>query len=205
MHPVAAPSADDEILNLVAHELRRPVATLRQYAAQITPEPAEAMPAVAHIIEQADVIAERVDAILEVQRLRLGKVRFEPTLLDLWQLADSCASELRHRAPHLDIRVLARSDEVAYVEVDPVRLAQAITSLIQCGVANRALNVQIDVRRCPDRRAFAVLSVWDDSHWTQAQVMPVAVYVARAIARMHGGDIWKAGRALQLAVPLVDA
>jgi signal transduction histidine kinase len=76
------PSNNEDLLTDVARQLTSPVATLRAQAARLeqaaTTHPSEeARELAVRIVEQADHVADWVDAILDRERLRLGKAHLE--------------------------------------------------------------------------------------------------------------------------------
>ena len=83
----------DDIVGLVAHELRTPVAIIRAYAELLEAQLADQSEARAtteilhHILEQADLMADWVECMLDTQRLRLRKLPLKLDRVDSVQLA----------------------------------------------------------------------------------------------------------------------
>src|SRR6202043_1550010 len=101
-------------VGLMVHELRTPVAIIKAYAelleaqaARHSDTPAGAREVVSHILEQADLMSDWVDAMVDVQRLQLGDLRLELTRVDLVQLARLVAEELQHTTRRHRIRVMS--------------------------------------------------------------------------------------------------
>src|ERR671932_422287 len=107
----------EDFLGLVAHELKTPVAVIKAYAelleAQMAEQPAAGVArqtmreVVAHIREQADVMSELIEEVLDVQRVQLGKLPLEISRLDLVELARSTAEEVAQLTHGRSIRVEA--------------------------------------------------------------------------------------------------
>src|SRR5687768_16577423 len=124
----------DEFLAMLAHELRNPLAPIRNAVYLLGTlgykdalfEKSRAM-----IGKQARHITRLVDDLLDVSRLELGKVDLQRQALDLNECAEAAVeacgpvtSEHRHEIQ------LRRHPQPVVVEADPVRLEQAIANLI---------------------------------------------------------------------------
>jgi signal transduction histidine kinase len=168
---------------------------------------------VAHIREQADLMSGLIEEILEVQRVQLGKLPLEISRLDLLQLARSAAEEVAQTAPTHTIRVQA-SGHLPPVPVDRRRIRQALVNLLENAVKysdGGEINLQVGPGE-HGGRPMAVLSVHDHGvgldaadldrifdRFVQAGAggpvrghagLGLGLYVARQIARAHGGHVW---------------
>ena len=82
----------------VTGQLKESVATLKAHAARLELQAADQSQAEAtrevagRIVELADRMAECVSAILDVQRIRMGKLHLEMREIDLVELVRECAS-----------------------------------------------------------------------------------------------------------------
>ena len=124
----------DEFLAMLAHELRNPLAPIR-YAAYLMGTQKDAGPLIEKcrklIDKQARHITRLVDDLLDVSRLELGKIELRLQRVDLNEMAaaavESCmpiTSEQRHEV------TLRTAGRPIPVQVDPVRIEQAIGNLI---------------------------------------------------------------------------
>ena len=124
----------DEFLAMLAHELRNPLAPIR-YAAYLMGTQKDASPLVDRcrvlIDKQARHITRLVDDLLDVSRLELGKIELRRQRADLNELAaaavESCmpfTSDQHHEV------TLRTARQPIRVQVDPVRLEQAICNLV---------------------------------------------------------------------------
>ena len=212
----------EDFLGLVAHELKTPVAVIKAYAELLEAQMAEQAPAgvarqtmrevVAHIREQADVMSELIEKVLDVQRVQLGKLPLEISHLDLVELARGTAEEVAQLAHRHSIRVEA-VDPPPPVRVDRRRIRQVLVNLLENAVKySDDGEIQLKIARDEhDGQAVAVLSVRDEGigleagdldrifeRFVQATSGPVrghaglglGLYVARQIARAHRGDVW---------------
>jgi signal transduction histidine kinase len=98
-HITSRPETDDRLVGVVVHELRTPVAIIKAYAelleAQATLKrttPSGSREVMGHILEQADLMADWVDAMVDVQRMQLGQLPLDTTRVDLVQLAWTVAA-----------------------------------------------------------------------------------------------------------------
>src|SRR3979490_3380546 len=97
------PGAGEGLVGLMVHELRTPVAIIKAYAELLEAQASKhcqttagARQLIAPLPEQADLMSDWVDAMLDVQRLQLGDLRLELTRVDLVQLAWLVAEEFQH-------------------------------------------------------------------------------------------------------------
>jgi signal transduction histidine kinase len=197
------------MLNVVARQLKAPVATLRAHAARLEeqaahPTESETTREVAsRIVEQADLMAEWVSAILDVQRIRLGKLQLTKTRLDLIKFARAAVDELADEGA-TEIRFLRSGPSSEPVLADGERLSQVLGSMLRRAVAHahgRAIELRVTRRDWTGDRPHAVVSVGevgrdvsdDDferilrSHRELDQDLDL--YVAREIIRLHGGEL----------------
>ncbi len=123
-----------EFLAVVAHELRNPLAPIRNAASLLgrvsTDEPM--LPRLQGIIERQVVHMSRlVSDLLDVSRVSTGKFRIERRPVDLVGIidaaVDACRPAMDTRLQHFVARVPARALEV---HGDPVRLVQVVSNLL---------------------------------------------------------------------------
>ena len=131
---VEADRRKDEFLAMLAHELRNPLAPIRN-ALQILGTP-EAGPAV---IERAREMMERqihhmvrlVDDLLDISRITRGKVQLKKETFDLAALAARAAESLRPLMESQGIELsVSLPSAPLLLEADPVRLEQVLFNLL---------------------------------------------------------------------------
>ena len=122
----------DEFLAMLAHELRNPLAPIRN-AVEIIGEANPAMRERARLIIRRQVghLAHLVDDLLEVSRITQGKVVLKRARVTLASIVDAAletarpfVAENRH-----DLAVQV-PDEPIWLDVDPVRISQALGNLL---------------------------------------------------------------------------
>jgi signal transduction histidine kinase len=199
----------------VARQLESPVATMRAQAARLALQaqepvsPAAAREVAVRIVEQADRMAEWVLAILDVQRVRLGKAALDLQPLDLLDLAGASADEFRQEMHAADLE-LHGSRPAPRVLGDRRRLEQVMVGLLHNASRNAPsakLALHARVQRARDGHARATLAVCDASRGIKGLKLQPApetaldldLYVAREVARMHGGELWTAPSELSAA------
>jgi signal transduction histidine kinase/DNA-binding response OmpR family regulator len=124
----------NEFLAMLAHELRNPLAPIRN-AVHILTAAQELPPKLAWardvIGRQADHMARLIDDLLDVSRIVQGKVAVKPERLNLSMLiersVEASAPRLGQREQVLDVLL---PKEAIELEGDPVRLAQVLSNLI---------------------------------------------------------------------------
>jgi signal transduction histidine kinase len=228
------PEQQEGVVSVVARQLKTPVATLRAHAARLEEQAAgQIEPEAAHeiagrIVEQADLMAEWVGAILDVQRIRLGKLALSKSRLDLVKLARASADHFRQKHPDIALNVVHSGPLAEPVLADHGRLGQVLEGVLRNAAQyapGRPIEVRVARRQWSDGHPRAVLIVShrgrdlddDDLRRIQSgqtdvsQDQDLDLYVAREIVRLHGGTLWTeppapdagAGTVTILVLPLV--
>ncbi|MDQ6618080.1 MAG: ATP-binding protein [Pseudomonadota bacterium] len=133
-HRAEALRRRDEFLAMLAHELRNPLAPIRNAVhllGMLDFEDAVFVKARAAIDKQAKHITRLVDDLLDVSRLELGKIDLRPQDVDL----NACATSAVEAALPATIGKghtvnVETASEMLPVRVDPVRIEQVLDNLI---------------------------------------------------------------------------
>jgi PAS domain S-box-containing protein len=124
----------DEFISLLAHELRNPLAPVRnsvEIVKRIAPGDARLQRAVDIIDRQVTHMARLLDDLLDVSRIARGKVDLRLERCDLAALSRQVAEDYRAslEAAGLSLLVRERSGPL-WVDGDPVRIAQVMGNLL---------------------------------------------------------------------------
>jgi signal transduction histidine kinase/ActR/RegA family two-component response regulator len=125
----------DEFLAMLGHELRNPMAAIRNalwVLDEVGSRDAQEVRQREIIMRQTRHLVRMVDDLLDVSRVTLGKIILQRRPVDLRDVVEGCLSELGMtalaRGNDLEITVEART---ALVMGDPVRLEQVVCNLMQ--------------------------------------------------------------------------
>ncbi|MCU0633309.1 MAG: ATP-binding protein [Gemmatimonadaceae bacterium] len=140
----------DEMLALLGHELRNPIAPLR-YAVQslqLAPAPATLLPTVLPMIgRQVTHLVRMVDAVLDASRLARGTLSLACERLDvsavLREVVDDHAAA--EPARHFRLTLDAANGPLPMVHADRARLAQLFGELLRNAITHTASGATIEV------------------------------------------------------------
>ena len=129
----------DEFLAMLGHEIRNPLAAIRNalFILDRVSSPADAPSARQRqvIDRQTHNLMRMVDDLLDVSRVTLGKIRLDLQAVDLREAVERCLSELGMAAlAESHDLTLAADTEKVLIEGDPVRIEQVICNLVQNAV-----------------------------------------------------------------------
>jgi PAS domain S-box-containing protein len=124
----------DEFLAMLAHELRNPLAPIRNalYILRMTSEPGAANVRVTDMIErQVNHLVRLVDDLLEVSRITRGRIDLRRERTDLAAVVRSAVETSRPQVDAAGHRLdVILPDEPVVIECDAVRIAQVISNLL---------------------------------------------------------------------------
>jgi PAS domain S-box-containing protein len=211
----AADSEKDRFLAVLSHELRNPLAPIRNclyILDHAVPGGEQARRALAIIHRQIRQMTSLIDDLLDVTRIANGKIRLRRERVDLDELARRTVED--HRAvfdkSHVRLEVLPAGAEV-WVDGDRVRLTQIIGNLLQNAAKftppGGKATVVVEASR---ERAEAVVSVRDDGSGIPPEVLPglfaafaqadttldrskgglgLGLALVKDLVEMHGGSV----------------
>ncbi len=203
----------NEFLAMLAHELRNPLAPIRNAVSilQLEPAPSTTVRTSRDMIDrQLSHMTRLVDDLLDAGRLTSGKVRIKPELI---LFNDVVARAIEAIRPDMDVRshslALDMPAEDVWVNADPTRLAQVLQNLLgnatkftptggaiklHARVTNDRLHVEVSdngagIAPAAMENIFELFSQGDGIAASRQSGLGIGLSLARALVEMHGGSI----------------
>jgi signal transduction histidine kinase len=190
----------DEFLAMLAHELRNPLAPIRNALNVLRlslPQDDDGIVGRSRNIidRQVEQLTRIVDDLLDVSRLTQGKIRLERTVVELAMVLDraleTARSVISERGHALDV---ALPTAPVHVDGDPIRLAQVFANLLNNAAKYTPEGGHIRVEAAVDREGDADIvrvHVHDDGAGIGPDVLPhvfdLFAQGNRSLARSEGG------------------
>jgi PAS domain S-box-containing protein len=202
----------DEFLAMLSHELRNPLATIRNSVQLLRMDPGDTMQrkVLAPLERQVSTLTRLVDDLMDVSRVTMGRVRLQRCDVAVDRVvsdaADSVRREMRDRKHTFAISALDRN---LVVNVDVVRLEQVVVNLLTNAAKYTPDGGTIDlsVRR---EGGDAVLRVQDSGIGIRPELLPhvfalfsqgattldrakgglgIGLALVKYLVEMHGGSV----------------
>ncbi len=184
----------NDFLAMLAHELRNPLAPIRNAIHLLrhpSAQPAQQSWAYDLIDRQVQHLVRLVDDLLDVARITRGKIQLQLETLDL---AHVIASAVEASRPFLEARqhqfVLSKTPEAVLVRVDRTRFAQVLTNLLNNAAkyTPKEGRIELAVERVG---AEVLIRVRDNGMGIPAEmlehVFDMFFQVSRSLDRSEGG------------------
>jgi PAS domain S-box-containing protein len=225
----------DQFMAVLSHELRNPLAPIRNAVyvlERAAPDSEHAVRVRAVIDRQVGHLTRLVDDLLDVSRIAHGKLRLQRVRLDLNDLAQRAADDLRSLFVSGDVQLeVHRAPTSVWVSADPTRLAQVIGNLLtnaarftpRGGKATVSIGADAERREAtvvvtdtgcgiaPDLmpRLFRPFAQADDSLDRSKGGLGLGLALVKSLTEMHGGRVRVASRdgaSFSICLPLdIDA
>lgn len=210
----------NEFLAMLAHELRNPLAPIRN-AVHILASAGELPPKLGWardvIGRQADHMARLIDDLLDVSRIVQGKVAVKPEKLNLAVLieraVEASSPRLAAREQVLDVML---PKECVELEGDSVRLSQVLSNLVNnaCKFSPVRSRIQLEARYDAEELQ---ISVRDEGAGIAPEFLPhmfdlfaqadqsldrsqgglgIGLTLVKHLVELHGGRVWAASEGL---------
>jgi signal transduction histidine kinase/ActR/RegA family two-component response regulator len=208
-----ADSRKNEFLATLAHELRNPLAPIRN-AVQILTHPkvtqGQSALALQMIDRQSLTLVRLVDDLMDVSRIAHGKLQLRRQPVPLATIIDQALDAVRPLCDQSCVQLLVSPmEELLMVDADAVRLTQVFSNLLNnaCKYTERDGHIWLSIERKGDS---ACVTVRDDGIGISALQLPhifdmfvqdtpglvrsqgglgIGLALARSLVRAHGGSI----------------
>ena len=200
-----------QFLAVLAHELRNPLAPIRDAAALISGVPAEQLPTLQGVIERQVLhITRLVGDLIDVSRVNTGKLNLRPKMVDVLAVVDAAVETCR---PSMDLRlhtlIVKVPGEAMLLQGDPVRLTQVLTNLLdnaakytpvggQIGLSVRVRDDQLELAVSDSGIGISATALSEifhpfvqDSHAVafSGAGLGIGLTVVRELVEAHGGSV----------------
>ena len=206
----------DEFLATLAHELRNPLAPIRnavEVMRRVDPANIASHARAQQIISrQVDHLARLVDDLLDVARISKGKITLQQVVADVQGFIHTAVETIQ---PFIEQRrhtlTVAVPDEALQVSGDPVRLAQIVGNLLK-NAAKYTLSggtILLKAERRPDgllritvqdngiglspermRTVFGMFAQGDAAPDRAQDGLGIGLSLVRQLVALHGGEVW---------------
>lgn len=203
----------DEFLAMLAHELRNPLAPIRNAAHILSRKlfnDRSAQPPIEMVQRQVTHLTRLVDDLLDVSRISQGRIDLRRTDLQLSEALEQALETVSPMARDKHQRIsLVSSFETLWVNADRARLVQMLVNVLANAVkyTHSGGNIRIEVRR-EDGKVCVVVA--DDGAGISADLLPqvfdlfvqadrtldraqgglgIGLSVVKKLVEMHGGEV----------------
>lgn len=213
---VALETADrqkNEFLAMLAHELRNPLAPIRnagEILSRTLPPDSSAHSAIAMVKRQVTQLTRLVDDLLDVSRITQGRVELKQEALDLASVVSQAVEmvEPLFRERQHEVSVLS-SYPTLYVNGDSTRLVQCVVNMLTNAAKYTDAGGRIRVESRTDG-SFALIEISDTGAGISPELLPrvfdlfvqgertldrslgglgIGLSVTRRLVEMHGGRV----------------
>jgi PAS domain S-box-containing protein len=204
----------NEFLAMLAHELRNPLAPIRNAVSilQLEPAPSATVRNSRDMIDrQLTQLTRLVDDLLDAGRMTSGKIRIKPERVAFNPIVARAVEAAR---PGMDARaqtfkLLVPAEDI-WVNADEMRLVQVLQNLLSnaskftpaggaislsAGVAQGRLHVEVEdngegISPASMQSIFELFSQGDGLAASRQSGLGIGLSLARSLVEMHGGSIW---------------
>ena len=184
----------EDYLAMLAHELRNPLAPLRNglhVLSRWPDNPQLVTETRAMMARQVENMARIVDDLLDVSRVARGKVTLRKSRLDLSDVTRTCVEDRRAVANGAGVNLIfAAPNGAVWVDGDATRLSQVLDNLIQNAIKFTPKDGTVTVTAAAEGDA-AVVCVRDTGTGIDPEILPhlfeVFTQADRSLDRSRGG------------------
>jgi signal transduction histidine kinase/response regulator of citrate/malate metabolism len=223
----------DEFLAMLAHELRNPLAPIRnanEYLGRTLPADGGAQAAVGMVRRQVNQLTRLVDDLLDISRITQGRIELDRRPIELGAIItlalETVEPQLKERRHRLTLEAIDRD---LRVEGDQARLVQCIVNVLSNAVKYTDPGGEIRIRIRAEN-GCAVIEVTDSGVGIAPELLPrmfdlfvqgtrsldraqgglgIGLSVVKRLIEMHGGSVAAhspgpgQGSTIELRLPLI--
>ena len=203
----------NEFLAMLAHELRNPLAPIRNavQVLQIKKDDAEAVQLASAMIErQIGQMVRLVDDLLDVSRISQGKIELRTGRIELASAVQHAADDVGSLYQSMNRELVVNlPTQPIYVNADPTRLAQVLGNLLNnaCKYSDRGGRVDLIVERDREQvvmtvldngigiaadqltRVFNMFTQVDASLERSVGGLGIGLTLVKTLVELHGGTV----------------
>lgn len=220
------------LLGSISHELKNNMTSIQGYA-HILQRKLEKIdqPDYQSLIEKLNgkiaVMAEMITSMLDLSKIKMGKLDMHVEEFDLKELVNSIANDQKMSSNY---EIIIQNSLIHYVKGDKIRVGQVLTNLLSNAIKYSPQNKKITVTM-KQQDNEALVSVKDngngipkdqldkifqpfyraasDSDQAKISGSGLGLYISQAIVRQNGGELWVKseegkGSTFYFTIPLVD-
>jgi hypothetical protein len=211
----AALQSRDEFLSIASHELKTPLSGLalhlqllkRILSINVTPEALEKQTrSVELAITQSEKLSRLMNELLDLTRIRAGRLELHRETCDLKDIAHDCLSGLASEIALNGSQITLCGDDSVVGNFDPMRMAQVLTNLIsnavkygnktpiECSLRSIDGFAEIQVKDhglgIPPEKQSSIFERFERAtHDSGISGLGLGLYITRQILEAHGGSI----------------
>lgn len=220
----------DEFLSVASHELKTPIAGLKLQVQLMKrrlergDSSALSPAAVGRLVHQADRQTDRlarlIDDMLDISRIRVGKLQLQPEQVDLAELVRSVVETMQAQMQESGTSVVLETPPSLEGRWDPFRIEQVLINLLTNALRygeGQPVKVQLE-----EREGSVRLSVSDEGRGLapqdverifdrfergasgkEARGLGLGLFITREIVEAHGGRVWAESAGLERGATFV--
>ena len=202
----------------MAHELRTPLASLREYTALAMDGiggevPPGARDFLSLSLTSCDELSRLIDDLFDTARIETGKLRLKKRKADLEAVLCATTRRIESRARDAELALMVDTgDSLPHFEFDPLRVSQLLANLLVNAITHTPAGGAIRVRACyAEREALVTVTVADNGYGIALEDQPrifertyqaggsdslpkpglgIGLHLGATIVNLHGGQIW---------------
>jgi PAS domain S-box-containing protein len=205
----------DEFISVVSHELRTPLTSIRSalgvlMSGRLSEQPAKSQRLLEIAFENSNRLVRLLDNILDLERMKSGKVTIEKRLCNAADLMAQAVEVMQAMAEKAEIRLLVKPTSIQ-LWADSDRILQTLTNLLSNAMKFSPPNTTVSLsatlqdeetalfeirdrgRGIPDDKLETIFDRFqqvDASDSRHQGGTGLGLAICRSIVRQHGGEIW---------------